>query len=135
MSPKKYEHLVITRPPKTDGLFGSEFEFRGDTDYKSDFSMFFIQVREPCLMEKDPHVHDFDMCVYFLAPDGNMDDLGGEIEFGFGDGPDKEIYTFTKATSIFIPKGVVHCPLNFKKVTKPIIFVHLTLAEKYFKKA
>jgi hypothetical protein len=85
-------------------------------------------------MEKDPHFHDFDMVVYFMSPDGNMDDLGGEIEFGFGDGPDKEIYTFTKPTSIFCPKGTIHCPLNFKKVTRPFFFVHLTLADKYVKK-
>jgi hypothetical protein len=72
------------------------------------------------------------MWVYFFSFDpNNMEDLGAEIEFGFG--PEREIHTFTKPCSIFVPKGTIHCPLNFKKVTRPIFFVHPMLAPKYSK--
>jgi hypothetical protein len=61
-----------------------------------------------------------------------MDDLGADIEIGLG--PEREIHKITTAASVFIPAGMIHCPLNFIKVSKPILFVHATLASQYTKK-
>lgn len=48
-----------------------------------------------------------------------------EIELCMG--PEEEKHIITKPTFVFIPKGFHHCPLNFKKVNKPILFqaIHL----------
>lgn len=81
-------------------------------------------------MEDSPHDHDFDMYLYFLGKD-NMADLGAEIEMGFGE--EQEIHTITTSSSVYIPKGLVHCPLNFKRVDRPVLFVHATIAAKYTK--
>jgi hypothetical protein len=81
-------------------------------------------------MEETPHSHDFDFYLFFLGRD-DMGDLGAEIELGLG--KEQEIHTITTPTSVYVPKGLVHCPLNFKRVDKPILFVHALLAAKYTK--
>ena len=42
-------------------------------------------------------------------------------------------YVINTPTSVYIPKGFIHCPLNFTRVDKPILLVHATLAPKYYK--
>ena len=37
------------------------------------------------------------------------------------------------ATIVYIPKGLIHCPLNFKKVTKPVMFINIPLTSGYAK--
>jgi len=114
------------------GRFGPEFRYYGESDYKSDFTMFFIRVTEPILMEARPHTHDFDIYLYFLSFDpDNMDDLGAEIEFSLGEEQEKHI--ITRPCSIYIPKGVFHGPHNFTRVDKPLLFVHANMAPKYAK--
>ena len=55
-----------------------------------------------------------------------MPDLGGVVEFGLSeDGKNIETQIITEATMIFIPAGLYHGPLNFKKINdpkKPILF-------------
>ena len=131
MAANKYANYVVKNPVGS-GMFGPELVYKGDEDYKSNFTMMFLRVTQPVLMEDAPHVHDFDMYIYFLSMDpDNMGDLGADIEIGLG--KEQEIYKITTATSVYIPKGMIHCPLNFIKVTKPILFVHATLASKYVK--
>jgi hypothetical protein len=64
------------------------------------------------------HVHDFDEIVLHWG--GNPETpqvLGGEIEFYIGGQP----ITFNTTTAIFIPKGVPHGPLTWKRFDFPHI--------------
>jgi hypothetical protein len=127
----KYANHIV-RKPVEKGVFGPQLMYYGDTDYKSDFTLMFLRVTEPVLMEDSPHAHDFDMYLYFLSFDpNNFEDLGADIEIGLG--KEQEIHKITSPCSVYIPKGLIHCPLNFKKVTKPICFIHASLAPKYYK--
>ena len=64
------------------------------------------------------HVHDFDELVLHIGADpDNPEYLGAEIEFVVGD----EKLTIDKTSALFIPKGVEHGPLTWKKVEKPHI--------------
>ena len=65
----------------------------------------------------EPHTHDFDevLCFFGTSLD-DPHDLGAEVEFWLGD----EKHIITKSASIFIPKGLKHCPLVYRKVEKPI---------------
>jgi hypothetical protein len=131
MPAKKYDKYVITRPVVI-GKFGPEYKFIGDEDYKSNFTLMFLRITEPTLMEDYPHYHDFDMYLYFMSFDpDNMGGLDAEIELGLG--KEREIFKITAPTSVYIPAGLIHCPLEFKRVTKPILLVHATLAAKYVK--
>lgn len=131
MADTKYGSYVVKHDLQTGG-YGPEYIYTGEGDYKSDFTIMFLRITEPTLMEEYAHSHDFDMYLYFHSFDAdNMGDLGAEIEIGLGE--EREIFKITTPTSVYIPAGLVHCPLEFKRVDKPILFVHCTLASKYVK--
>jgi len=64
----------------------------------------------------DEHVHDYDEIVIHLGTDPeNQEDLGGEIEFMVGGQP----LTIDKTSAVYVPKGVKHGPLTWKKYKRP----------------
>jgi len=46
-------------------------------------------------------------------------------------GKEQELYTITEPTLVFIPKGFLHAPLEFRKINKPLFFGMLLLTPKY----
>jgi hypothetical protein len=70
------------------------------------------------------HSHDHDEIVLHIGSDpNNPEDLGGEIEFVVGGEP----LVFDTTTALFVPKGVRHGPLTWKKVTRPHIEMSIVL--------
>ncbi|MCJ7605749.1 MAG: hypothetical protein MUO19_06920, partial [Dehalococcoidales bacterium] len=70
------------------------------------------------------HVHDYDEIVLHWGGDPTHPQvLGGEIEFCIGGQP----ITFNTTTGIFIPAGVPHGPLTWKKFEKPHIEMAMML--------
>lgn len=103
------------------------------------FSMSWSPISEPFEMVTETHSHDFDQFLIFVGGDvNNMVDLGGEVELTLGENEQElEKFVFTKATMVYIPAGLFHCPLNFKKVNnpnKPILFHDLFFASEYVRK-
>jgi hypothetical protein len=84
-----------------------------------------------------PHKHDFDEVIGFAGSNRNHPrELGGEIDFWF----DGEPYTLTKSCFIYIPEGVMHCPVVIKRIDTPIFMFesgnnsrHLRIRDKKFK--
>ena len=75
------------------------------------------------------HTHDFDEVLGFFGTDTNdPHDLGGEIEFWLGG--EKQI--IIKSAIVFIPKGLQHCPLIYKRVDKPIFIFSTGPGQMYF---
>ena len=131
MAGKKYEKYIFEHPVNY-GDFGPNIEYVGEEVFKSDFSLICLPVTEPVLMEEFPHSHEFDMYLTLIGFDPNgLNDLGGEIELYLG--KEQEKYIITKPTSIYMPKGMIHCPLEFKRVDKPILLIHASIASKYEK--
>jgi hypothetical protein len=62
------------------------------------------------------HAHDYDEIILHLGTDpNNPEDLGGEIEIGMDGKP-----VIIKSTSaIYVPKGMKHGPLVWKKFDRP----------------
>lgn len=124
-------HPEVTAPRlslKSDADFGGQ-----------DFSMSWWGITEPFEMVTESHAHDFDQFLIFAGGDiTNMVDLGGEVELTLGeDRENPEKFVFTEATTVFIPKGLYHGPLNFKKVNnpaKPILFHDLFFSPEYKRK-
>lgn len=103
-----------------------------------EFRMTWWAITEPFEMVSELHAHDFDQFVIFVGGDlTNMVDLGGEVELTLSeDGINRETFVFTEARTVYIPKGLFHCPLNFKKINdpaKPILFHDLFFASKYMR--
>jgi len=66
------------------------------------------------------HSHPFDEYLVFLGTDPkDQFDLGGEVEFWLGD----EKHTFTRSCAVFVPGGMAHCTLYFRRVDRPFMFI------------
>lgn len=131
MAERKYEKYVFKHPVEHKE-FGPSIEFVGEKDFDSNFSLICLPIIKPVLLEEFPHSHEFDMYLTLLGFDPNgLNDLGGEIEMFMG--KEQEKYIITTPTSIYIPKGFIHCPMKFTRVDKPILLIHTTLASKYEK--
>jgi hypothetical protein len=77
----------------------------------------------------EPHKHDFDEVLAFFGSDPeNPHDLYAEAEIPLGD----EIHTVTKSCLIFIPKGVMHGPIVFKRIDRPIFHFGCGMTKEYF---
>ncbi|MFC1942265.1 hypothetical protein ACFLWU_03500 [Chloroflexota bacterium] len=76
------------------------------------------------------HKHDVDEVLVFLATNGEGD-LGGEIELAMGE--EGEIHKIHQNTTVYIPRGVTHCPLTVKSVdkNKPQLFLAFLLQSEY----
>ena len=83
---------------------------------------------EKIVMEEKSHSHEFEEVVTLFGSDPeNPRDLCGEVEFWLGD----EEYTITESSIIYVPKGVMHCPLIFHRVDRPIFHYIVGNASKY----
>jgi hypothetical protein len=80
------------------------------------------------VMEEKSHSHQFEEVVTLFGTDPeNPRDLCGEVEFWMGD----EKYVITQSCIIYVPKGIMHCPLIFHRVDRPIFHFIVGHAGKY----
>jgi uncharacterized RmlC-like cupin family protein len=100
----------------------------GDRDFNgADFSLGWSFLTEPFLMVAETHTHDFDQIIFLLGGDpANVKDFGAEIEMSLGEPLEKHLIDYTSC--IYIPAGLMHCPLNVKSVNKPVMFIDITIS-------
>ena len=130
MAETKYGKYVI-KEPLGKGFQVERLEAHG-IDLNAGCTMFYQAIKEPAQMIKDTHKHDFHQLLCFMG--GNpldMRDFGAEVELSLGEEGEKHIINTT--TIVNIPAGLPHCPLNFKRIDKPIVFLEIMLAGKYEK--
>ncbi len=78
--------------------------------------------------EHPEHTHDYDEICGFVG--SNMEDttdLGGEITFSIAG----EKMVITKTCFIFIPAGVSHGGLGFRKITKPVFQIAMSPMKRF----
>jgi len=81
-------------------------------------------------IDDKPHTHDSDEIIGFFSNDASKPyDLGGEIEIWL----EGEKQIITKSCMIFVPAGMVHCPLILKRVDRPIFHFTVVTAGQYTK--
>jgi hypothetical protein len=89
------------------------------------FSLGWSLLTEPFLMVGDSHKHDFDQVIFLMGSNlNNVVEFDAEIEFSL----DNKVNTITYPACIYIPGGLLHGPLNVKRVTKPLMFMDITLS-------
>lgn len=89
-------------------------------------------VSKPVKME-DAHSHDFEEFLCFMGTNPtDTEDFGAEIEVSMGKEGEKQV--ISSPTVVVIPKGMVHSPINFKKVDRPVIYSSIYMAKEYVKK-
>jgi len=81
-------------------------------------------------LEDKPHTHDTDEIIGFFGNNAQDPyDLGGEIEIWLED----EKHILTRTCMIFVPAGMKHCPLIFRRVDRPIFHFTTVTGGKYIK--
>jgi hypothetical protein len=88
---------------------------------------------EPLVMLDKPHSHEFEQFFCLFGADGkNLMEFDAEIELYLGDEGEK--HYINSPTMVYIPKGLKHGPLNFKRIGKPIIFIDYFPVSEYTRK-
>ncbi|MCE5255202.1 MAG: hypothetical protein LLG45_13535 [Actinomycetia bacterium] len=74
------------------------------------------------------HSHPFAEIVLLIGSDPrNLRDLGGEVQWGMGEGEDAETFVLTSTTAIYVPAGLPHGPLVYRRVDRPILNIAIGL--------
>ncbi len=129
----KYDELFFTKDLVVEGKFGDRMVYTARNHVgEKNYSMMWNYVSEPFLMVKDPHTHEFDQFLHFFNADSaNVREFPAEIEFTLGEELEKHL--ITGPTVLHIPAGMLHGPLEFKKVDGPVIFINVAFAPEYMK--
>jgi hypothetical protein len=142
MAERKYAHLIVTediRPaqPPPEGMLKRFQAQREVGNYLDSFhllslndsiakgALYFDAVWMQVLHGDDgfqvevQHSHDFDEILgFFSSKQSDLRDLDAEIELWL----EEEQYFITKSALIFVPKGMKHLPLYFRRIGSPVLF-------------
>ncbi len=131
MTEKKYSKHIIPAPiakPKVDG-YKFEALYAKEGQVNANCTMTLNLITEE-FTEHGPHTHDGYQILCFIGGDlRNVRDFDAEVQIKLGE--EGEIHTITSPSIVTIPPGLVHCPLTFKRIGKPILFLEICLQEKY----
>jgi len=125
----KYDDLVFTIPVENHQWYGFQAPrgfFRGTTMMdKAKVYLDFTAVTKELVMEV-PHTHHaVDEYIVLATADFNnfYDGFDAEIDIWLGEDPENlELYTITEPVIIRIPPKFYHCPINFRRIGKPVLF-------------
>jgi hypothetical protein len=137
---KYFRKSVMTNKTPHPEVTAPRLGLHSDKKYGGrDFAMSWWAITQPFQMVNECHAHDFDQFLIFVGGDlTNMPDLGGVVELTLSrDGKKLEKFVITEACTVYVPAGLYHCPLNFKKVNdpkKPILFHDLFFSPEYKRK-
>jgi hypothetical protein len=128
MVKSKYDEYILKEPYKK--VFKLESYSFADNFLDCGMIMTYQPVDEPFVMPPKVHNHDFFQVMCFLGTNPrDVREFDAEVELSMGE--EGEIVTITSPCIITIPPGLYHCPLNFKRIGKPIIFMELMPTGEY----
>ena len=86
-------------------------------------------VSQPATVVEASQSHDFDEFLVFTGSDPTEpDEFEAEVEVSMGD--EGETSKINTPSIICLPKGMMHGPVTFTRVDKPVIFCAIRLAPK-----
>jgi hypothetical protein len=125
MTESKYRELILT------GLITDISHYTGKSllshngELNADCSIGYHCISKPMSFDR-PHAHDFTEFLCFIGGDPtDITDFGAEIEITLGDEGEK--HKITSTSVVTLPPGLTHCPIVFTKVTKPLVFLEISL--------
>lgn len=98
---------------------------------KGAFYMDFVWYHQASDGGPGPHTHDFDEVLGFIGSNPrDPQDLGGEMEMWLED----EKYILKNTCLVFVPRGMRHCPMIARKVTRSFVHFSAGNGSEYTKK-
>jgi len=127
MADKYGKYILRQTKPSPKGAPAIPLALEGTKDWAGiQHRMTWNHILKPVVMDKEPHSHTFDEFLCFLGNDPKDSfDFGAEIELSLGKEGEKHIIHHTSI--VCLPKGLIHGPINFKKITKPILFCDISM--------
>jgi hypothetical protein len=125
MAETKYGKYIKTELLRDISHYAGQSILSHDGELDAECSMGYHCIAEPISFDK-PHSHDFAEMLCFIG--GNpldITDFGAEIDVTLGE--EGEVHTINTAAVVALPPGLIHCPIVIKKVTKPIVFLEISL--------
>ncbi|MCR4393567.1 MAG: hypothetical protein NUV31_04245 [Dehalococcoidales bacterium] len=126
--PKANDWVSLSSLPPFPEIASPQTYFRGAAALPGATATIGWQVfTAPVCWETVPHAHKYDEFLIFLG--AQLPDLckSYDAEIDLWIGKELEKHTLTSATVVYIPKGLLHCPLNFRVIRKPVLFHALYL--------
>ena len=121
----KYDKYFLSKPTPEQAEKGAGMINLNDDIIKGSFFFTWDLISPSMTFDKihGPHAHPTSEILGFFGTDPeNPYELGAEIELCMGE--ELEKHTFTKSTLVYIPPGMVHSPLVYKRVSKPFMFIY-----------
>jgi hypothetical protein len=138
MAETKYGRYFNREPfkkPRNPEVTQPMVHLNGERDGEgADITISISFITQPFRMIKEAHKHDRDQFIIFMGnnPD-DVNEFGAEIEMTLG--PEGEKHIVNTPTVLHIPKGLIHGPLDHKKIDKPIRMVDIYLGPVYVRQA
>ena len=134
MAETKYGKYIL-REPISEGMVAEIVNLSGEKDFGGlPFSIGWSSWSEPIFVNKETHKHDFDQVLMFLGGDPmNVRDFGAEVDICLGE--EQEKHTIDTTSIVYIPKGLPHLPLNYRKIDKPFVLFNMYFSPSYIKQA
>lgn len=140
----QYERYIIRKPDPADMPYGNRLNEGERPGGKTGSSIYLSQDQIPeCNLHMNliwifdvpspnpyvlAHTHPYNETLFFIGTDpDNTEDLGGEVDLCLGG----ETYTFTTTTAVYVPKGLEHCPITYRRVDRPQLFIALSQSGQY----
>lgn len=139
MIPEKYAEYYRGQPVRDftklyPELTAKSYHIWG-REWKSPYRMDWFCVTEPFLMINEPHTHDFDQFLGFQNADAtHVNDFDAEVWLYLGPEGEQEKLVITETCFVHVPRGMVHTPLEFHTINKPIVFMDIALVQEYVRK-
>jgi hypothetical protein len=103
--------------------------FAHEGELKANVSMGYHCVTKPILFSRTHSHNNAEILCFIGGNPADIQDFGAEVEVELGN--EHERYVITQTSCISMPANLPHCPLNIKKVTKPIVFLEVSLTPSY----
>ncbi|MFH1646817.1 MAG: hypothetical protein ABID71_03870 [Chloroflexota bacterium] len=137
MAETKYDKYFIRgpKPGETRPAFLDAVAYLDDDVIKGSFYFNCVYIRPDHVPRvHGPHTHPHpEVLGYFGIDPDHPFELGAEIELSMGEELEKHV--FTQSTLVFIPPGLVHCPIRYNKIERPFIFMYSMPVKKLLEKS
>lgn len=124
----KYGNLIIKEDKLVKKGHFVDSIFSSFDNLNIDLHVNYHCMTKPLFMVKEPHAHpSYEILAFIGGNPLDIRDFGGEVELTLGD----EKHIINSTSFVVIPPGLPHCPLNFKTVNKPFMFMVILTMGKY----
>ena len=93
------------------------------------FQIRFTHISVPFDGLEPAHAHDFDQIMLWVPCTEDLTAFDGETQLNLGG--EEEPYIINRTTALFVPAGLLHCPIRHTRVGTPFFFVNIPLVHDY----